>query len=157
MSVFPVGKAHIDAMVNAAAQWGVISTEAEALAAGQMLWDENYRSVNHSHRERSRAPSYSVTATGAVFHPAAIMKIVRCYDYQTSEAPNWANTDAFAWCARLRQAALAAMTDDYRAPRLNSLGHEQPTYMLSTEYRTTPWGIETTASIPLQESKSREW
>lgn len=154
MSAWTVSKAHIDAMVNSAAQLGVISTADEALTAGRMLWRENYRSVNYRYSEDESPPPYSVATTEASFDPAAIVHVLECYGYQTCESPDWNATEAYAWCEKVRVAAEATMsTSDLMVTNLtrHRFGSDAPAYQTHAAYEATPWGVESMDDIPRRE------
>jgi hypothetical protein len=51
-----VSNAHIDVLVNAAAEYGVLG-EAQPQRLGQQLWHENVRSVNYRYGEPSKTPT----------------------------------------------------------------------------------------------------
>lgn len=147
MSAWVVSKAHIDALVNAAAQFGVITNSREAHAAGRLLWAENVRSVNHRYYEDSEPPEYTIETTEAVFHAAAVVRVLDCYEYQSCECPDWEKTAAFAWCLHLRDAALdrlpAGATEEVRDGPFRV-----PRYRTWPEYKQTPWGIDSLADVP---------
>lgn len=106
MSAWVVSKAHIDVLVNAAAQFELIDNLREANTAGRLLWLENYRSVNFRYDEELEPIQYKINTMEDVFHAAAILRVLDCYEYQSCEHPDWENSEAFVFCARLRVAAL---------------------------------------------------
>jgi hypothetical protein len=56
LSAWVVSNAHIDVLVNAAAEYGVLG-EAQPQRLGQQLWHENVRSVNYRYGEPSKTPT----------------------------------------------------------------------------------------------------
>jgi hypothetical protein len=138
MSAFLVSKTHIDLLVHAGLtyprsgnlRWadpdyslGQGLTEQTADITGQMLWDANRRSVNHRYRETEVAPRYTyepLADRGFIIEAACVFKALSCYDYQACEVPDWERTQAFNFCAALRE--LAAIW----VPR----------------YESMPWGID---------------
>ena len=71
---------------------------------GQLLWDENYRSVNARYNEDEKAPEY-------VFEPLERGKVptiwqaysgIDTYEYQACEADDWYTTPAFRFCVALK-------------------------------------------------------
>lgn len=150
MSAFIVSKAHIDVLVNAAAQLGVITTRGEALSTGMMLLRENYRAVNHRYGESAAPPRYRATTTEAEFDPAAICKVIACYVYQIAEPPDWRETQAYAWCEKLRAAAEAMMSPDDLI-LVRDLDRMVPAYRKSSVYERTPWDVESIDDVPLSQ------
>lgn len=105
MSAWVVTNAHIDVLVNAAAEYGVLS-EAQPQRLDQELWHENVRSVNYRYREHDTTPTYRLTTTEAPLHPLAILKAINCYQYQSCERPDWPESRAYQITERLRTAVL---------------------------------------------------
>jgi hypothetical protein len=95
----------------------------EALSAiGQILHDENVRSVNCRYREEEAADPYvwkPHAAAGVQFRayaPAdrltravAVLKALACFDYQACETDDYGTTDAAAIVRYLREAAIHAL------------------------------------------------
>ncbi|MEU4806424.1 hypothetical protein [Actinosynnema sp. NPDC023587] len=154
MSVFVVSMAHIDLLVNAALQLGILHTRSDADDAGTLLWNENYRSVNHRYGETNQAPRYLATIVTARFRPAAVAKAVNTYLYQISECPGWQSNDAYAWCMALRAAAESTMLADDLAPVMGSTGTPVPAYQRSSVYEKAPWFVESLDDVPLQDRPS---
>ena len=111
MSAWTVSKTHVDVLVAGVLQvggyhhrgvWCPIKLE-NATALGQMLWRENFRSVNYRYGERKSTPPYAYAAPDAYTRtsrewgqtiyldeqsrvdPAVLAKQVSCYDYQSCE------------------------------------------------------------------------
>lgn len=61
----------------------------------------------------SQAPpsDYTVQTASFLFHLVAILKLVDCYDYQTSESRGWDKSPARAWSRHLRNEALRRLPD----------------------------------------------
>jgi hypothetical protein len=93
MSAWIVTKAHIDALVQALTVEGLVPVS-DATKTGQMLWDENYASINARYRETEKAPRYKFKGVEAPLHDAAIVRQARCYDYQTCEHAEWEGSEA---------------------------------------------------------------
>jgi hypothetical protein len=146
MSAWVVSKAHIDALVNAAAQFGVIASKGEANAAGRLLWAENVRSVNYRYDEESEPPEYKIQTTEAAFRAAAVLRVLDCYEYQSCECPDWEKSQAFAWCARLRAAALGRLPAE-ATEQVQDGPFRVQRYTTWPEYKQTPWGIDSLADI----------
>lgn len=101
MSAYVVDLNHIAYLVQAA---GLPSIEAEQ-QAGQMLWDENVKSV------RYRYPKHTVdrevypvdTPRFPGFDPVQVIKACECYAYQSCEPPEWEESDAYAFVEGLKR------------------------------------------------------
>ncbi|WP_063129866.1 hypothetical protein [Nocardia fusca] len=143
MSAFIVSNGHIDVVVNAIAQYGITPNDARRLdyrALGQLLWDENVRSVDHRYRESNPRDRYVLHTTEGDLDPVAVLKAVDCYVYQSCEHPGWADSDAHTWMTRLREAIYTA-TPGYRTPVPSrySFGETEPAYLHEVEYERRPW------------------
>lgn len=101
-----------------------------ASEVGMMLWAENLASINYRYpdteedHESIPGPadfrpdhviSYahkSVNLAGV--DPAALLKVISCYDYQSCEHPGWRKSEAYAFCQAL-QAKLIDQLPGYNA------------------------------------------
>lgn len=154
MSAFLVSNGHIDVLINAIAQYGITPKDARRLdyrALGQLLWNENIRSVDHRYRESNPQDRYVLHTTEGDLDPLAVLKAVDCYVYQSCEHPEWENSDAHTWMTRLREAIYTA-TPGYRAlvPSRYSAGRMVPAYTNEDEYARRPWPfirLEEAASV----------
>ena len=97
-------------------------THQEKEALGQMLWDENVRSVEGRYPDTRTTREYPGTAEAAEdvayyvhpqasvfsqemdFTPAQVFKSIACYDYQSCEHDGWESSDAYRFCHRLMEA-----------------------------------------------------
>lgn len=70
-------------------------------ALGQILLDENYRSVNHRYSEQA-VPHKFVYGEGYAVSPAQAAQHIACIDYQSCETQDWETTQAFRLLARIR-------------------------------------------------------
>ena len=97
-----------------------------ARAAGQMLWDENIKSVSHRYQDDLELPGpidtdgvgiYSLNQNGLFdsIKPLQIIKACDCYDYQACEHPGWHTSEAKAFTEALRSAATT--TTNHRGGR----------------------------------------
>lgn len=103
MSAWICSNKHISAILGAYARsrqrWGGTSGqigEDAATKLGQLLLDENTRSVNHRYDENKR---YRFKLDQAVFAappgPVAALKLCMSLDYQSCENDDWNRTEAF--------------------------------------------------------------
>ena len=143
MSAWTVSKAHIDALVNAGIQYGLMGT-VDAAHVGAMLWDENHRSVNHLYREETPTPAYRPTLLppGVLLDPVATLKVVACYDYQTCESSDYNTTIAYQWGVTLREALIATLPAALQR-RVPYVGDATRYAFTETEtYNAAPWGVD---------------
>lgn len=82
---------------------------------GQILWDENYRSVNYRYDEDYSAPTFKVDPY-VKMSAVETVKLCDCYNYQTCEAPDWKETEAYAIMQAVREAAISALPGMSEAP-----------------------------------------
>lgn len=81
---------------------------------GQMLWDENQRSVNHRYRLTETPLTYQEEEGDGIYRrrkidPVQLLKAIDCYQYQCCEPTDWDETEAFAFTEALRHCATAAL------------------------------------------------
>ncbi|MEU1527114.1 hypothetical protein ABZ413_33490 [Nocardia rhamnosiphila] len=143
MSAFIVGNEHIDVLVNAIAQNRVGPEDMKRISyrtLGQLLWDENVRSVDHLYRESNPLKRYVLHTTEGDLDPLAVLKAIDCYAYQSCEHPEWKDSDAHAWVTQLREAIYTA-APGYRTPVSShySMGRTVPAYTNEDEYAQRPW------------------
>ena len=117
MSAFLVSKQHIDALVAFATrlEYGSIPTYyyhkgscpfEPASYIGQILWDENNRSVNERYDTNDLPQPYKFAYGTKVLPPVQIIKACNCLDYQSCETPDWKDTRAFAILDAIRERAI---------------------------------------------------
>lgn len=121
MSAFTVNQAHIDALVLAGVQYRIVDALPDTMAElGQLLWDENYRSVNYRYSESEHAPEYRDPPRRGIIGrrlvDAAIAKAVHCYEYQSCEHPEWRDSKAAQFCDALKAAVLRNIAGYDAAP-----------------------------------------
>ena len=107
MSAFIVSDKHIHAMLNSINKDGGYShtirlSNGETFSRhdsidlsklGQILVDQNYRSVNHRYNETGVPPVYEYQPLPWVeYEPVQIIKACHCYDYQACENPDYPST-----------------------------------------------------------------
>jgi hypothetical protein len=85
-----------------------------AATAGQMLWDENIRSVDFRYRETTDRTAYVYGRHNCAwgFRIAGpnlaiqVLRLLATYEYQACETDNWPDTEAHAFCRMLRGEAI---------------------------------------------------
>jgi len=124
MSAFIVNKSHINAMLQGAmaisqryntthrwhhnGEWHELTPE-NADEIGQMLLDENIKSVSYRYQDSSVTELPGQTDSeylvpfqfhpmGKVPKPIELIKITRCYEYQACEHEEWETSEAKAFC-----------------------------------------------------------
>jgi len=122
MSAWIVSKAHVDVLVHALSSRGLLLISPDE--AGQILWRENHTSVNYRYREHTRTPSYTYTEPIVTWTPAAVLRQVHCYDYQTCEHPTYQDSHAHAMVHEL--------IDAFKRERVSER---------SKAYNDAPWGV----------------
>jgi hypothetical protein len=92
MSAWIVSKAHIDVLVQALINEGVIENSAKtADYVGGQLWTENHRSVNIRYGEVNKRPPYRWSPIYGPDHQpcelddAVVLRSIACYHYQCME------------------------------------------------------------------------
>ena len=127
MSAWIVTKAHIDALMTAALDYGAIngygthkSELDEADKIGAMLWRENHKSVNHRYNENIPVPEYHYQRRAVPLTPVEVVKAVHCLEYQSCEHKGWERSKARKFLQILTNAVL----------------HKLP------GYEAAPWGID---------------
>jgi len=99
MSAFIVNNEHIHALVTAAKQSRdfrfyykenlyYVNDLKECDFIGQMLLNENYRSVNFRYSEEIKAPNYEFEYSIG-FSPIEIIKACHCFNYQSCETDDY--------------------------------------------------------------------
>lgn len=127
MSAFIVSRDHIWFLVQAhdtLDTWKSGGTDyAELAEAGQMLWDENIRSVeyrysgsddDHSDCQYGKHEIRSIPSPKV--EPVAVLKACACFDYQACETDDYHETKAAKWIDRLRHLAITQLPGWDAAP-----------------------------------------
>ncbi len=124
-------------------------------AIGQLLMDENVRSVGYRYeRDTFEELPGPVDKVGILdyhhidldlpFDPIVLLKQLDCYAYQSCESPDWPDTDAYAFCQVVRSLAEAQLPPPLRRreqSRWSSSPQLVAAYYKSDAYDDTPWGI----------------
>jgi hypothetical protein len=125
MSAYVVDRAHIHALVTASLIRGIgginphfpdgLDFHGDASAAGQMLWDENRRSVAFRYNESAEPVPYTFTPRRFPLSPVDVLQAIRGLRYQSCECPDYATTKAARWLACLEASAIATITERSQA------------------------------------------
>lgn len=153
MSAFTVHIAHIHTLINASRAFGgaELVDQRTADLLGQMLWDENYRSVNYRYSEAEPTPDYRATLIDAELSPVAVLKAIDCYEYQACESPDWDQTRAHAFVTALRRVILGRHSDLAReVPSRHDRSRTEHAYKATTEYDTAPWEVSDLADVTVE-------
>ena len=148
MSAYIVPKSHIDAMLRAAMsttqhqgytpRWRVpmlgnaFTQQLDCYTAdrvGQMLVDENVKSVCHRYGESVTSdnlpgPSEAYWRTPYAYPlvarrtptPVEGLKLISAYEYQSCEHPGWNNSEAYNFCEALREFLIPMLPGYNEAP-----------------------------------------
>lgn len=117
MSAYIVSDATIDALVTWAVGGGPNRvTGDDPNKVGQMLVDQNHRSVNYRYREDGQPPRYSYRPYIKPLTPVAIIKICNCYDYQACETDDYEKTPAGRMVDAIRSKAIRQLPGYEEAP-----------------------------------------
>jgi hypothetical protein len=73
---------------------------------GQILLDENQRSVNYRYDTNEPAPVFKWVPDPKVYTPVEIIKLVNCLDYQSCETDNWEITEAHTILEAIKERAI---------------------------------------------------
>ena len=76
-------------------------TPATAGAVGAILLAENRRSVDYRYREDEIEEVYT-HGPSRLRHSVEVLKAIDCYEYQSCETPDWAQSEAHQFCQALR-------------------------------------------------------
>jgi len=72
-----------------------------AEAVGALLAAQNRRSVNFRYDEEEIEPVYQHGPTRS-YSPVELLKIIKCYEYQSCETPDWDTSEAHNFCTALK-------------------------------------------------------
>lgn len=115
MSCFIVSQAHINALASFAErqevyfQTGNLTMQAKYHAGvlGQILLDENTRSVNTRYNETEKSEEFIYNpSTARKLKPLEVVKACQCLEYQSCESEDWHKTDAHAILQELKDQAI---------------------------------------------------
>ncbi|GLZ30847.1 hypothetical protein Lesp02_30360 [Lentzea sp. NBRC 105346] len=146
MSRFDLHPAHIDGLVNAGLQFGLIGVLDDLTPVGQMLLQQ-HRPVRDAEQEDSEPPDYVATVTDRALHPIAVLCLLDCYEYQTSGTIGWPTSEAHAWTNTLRKTVLTRLPAEATTTVRHGAAYI-PAYRILASYTETPWGITELDQVP---------
>lgn len=82
---------------------------------GQILLNENYRSVNFRYSEND-SPREFQPKTIRQYKPVEILSLIAGYEYQSCETDDWRETEAFAIVDALKHRAIRRLDGYEKAP-----------------------------------------
>lgn len=106
MSAYIVHDSHIDAILTWASDKGcatpvhfeknltISQVRGNESAIGQILINENTKSVNHRYKDDSKADRYTFKRFPIELTPVEMIKAIECLDYQSCEHDGWAGSFA---------------------------------------------------------------
>lgn len=97
MSAWICSKKHIDALTTPSRQ---MSTQ-EPNMIGQMLWEQNHRSVNYRYGENTPTPNYEFETCEPSLSVIDLLKLLDSYEYQSCEVEF--DKRVADYCNRLRK------------------------------------------------------
>lgn len=110
MSAFIVSDDHIDFLVTYAIGGGPSRVSGEQpQKLGQMLLEQNYRSVNWRYNDNAAVPTYVFRPFTGPMTPVGILKACQCYDYQSCETEDYEKTDAARLVDAIRSKAIRSL------------------------------------------------
>lgn len=130
MSAYVVSQKHINVLVNFTQrpdfkQWhrqiympgrdDVIDFPGPAMV-GQILLDENYRSVNARYGEKEEAEKFLYVPSAERTPLVVIFKAVSCLDYQSCETDDWKDTLAYKILQMIKEHAITQLPGYEQAP-----------------------------------------
>ena len=127
MSAFIVSDRHISALVNYGAQQRTtyffnglhheLKQSGEPQRSGQILLNENVRSVNHCYNETTVPDAFELSAINSQnLTPVAILSLCAGYDYQACETDDYDTTEAHAIIMAIRFKAIHQLPGYEEAP-----------------------------------------
>jgi len=144
MSAYIVPKVQIDALVMGAeffrqqaygpfkyrfqGERKTLGVDVSVQEFGQILWNENYKSVNALYDEKDEAPIYQFSRLPGSPSLAKIAAAVRNYEYQSCEHPDWQKSEAYAICESMRESIVRQVSS-------GDWGVDGPDYFLTEEQR----------------------
>ena len=122
MSAYMIDRNHLRFLVTAAQSYGLVGTMPPT-EFGQLLWDENIKSIKGRYPDTiddfSNAPGptnetfvYEHVPFVGPIEPAQVLKSITCYMYQACEHDEWKDSTANKICVAMASAAKHQMTPE---------------------------------------------
>jgi hypothetical protein len=83
---------------------------------GQMLLNENYRSVNYRYSDDTEPHTYTPKGYGYRLTLAECVQAIACLEYHSCERPDWKESEAYAFCLAFRRKVLEMIPGVAAAP-----------------------------------------
>jgi hypothetical protein len=116
MSAWIVSEKLISLLVNEASKAQTINGE-DPSALGQMLWEENHKSINARYTSRVEVcPRFTFKRPATSYGPLAVIKQIDCYEYQSCEHDGWKDSKARRFCRDLKSRLISNMPEYDAAP-----------------------------------------
>lgn len=134
MSAWIVSARHVDAIVSAAIDHDLVGVRT-ARKVAQSLVDENRASIVYLYPNDDEPVRAHEEVRLVVEHDGkpldcwALLRLIDCYVYQSSEHPGWEASDARGLC------------EDLHAAICDANGLDAETYREDPRARNAPWGI----------------
>lgn len=74
---------------------------------GQILKEENYRSVNTRYDEETKPDAFKYKDSSPLYSVVQLLKLCDCYEYQSCESSDYVNTNACTIINRIRKNLIA--------------------------------------------------
>ncbi len=106
MSAFIVNRKHIEYLVEAARKWSVDCYNHTPEKIGQILMDENVRSINYRYKESYKSSGYGIHRATLDIDPVQVIKACNCLDYQSGDHPEWEESESCKFLDSLKREAI---------------------------------------------------
>lgn len=152
MSAFIVNKVHVDYLISAAIQWGLVHGR-EADAVGAEVWAENVRSVSACYPdcEGDDLPGpcptpdparYEFASPKLAVEPFQVLQAIACFSYQSCEHREWEASGAREFLRALEAAAVERLPEEAKGTRWSPEYQTYvPRYKDRPEYARAQWEI----------------
>lgn len=146
MSAYILGDDTIDLLVTAGlmgghddrlgifqdGDWHYFTKHEDADRLGSILKTANYDSVNYRYQEATQCEAYRYNGNGIVPYLGSpviswgqVLHSVRCFEYQSCEAPTWETSLAKAICSAITRKVCARIADEADAEWEWTRGHAE--------------------------------
>jgi hypothetical protein len=127
MSAFLLSNKHIATLINSARpkfeadsfsyryKEEVFYSNGDRGRLGQVLMEQNYRSINTRYNEKTAAPKFADDWNTSA-DPVVILKACDCYDYQSCETDDYEQTEAYVIVQAIRHRNISRLPGYDKAP-----------------------------------------